>query len=153
MLLRARTQLQLTDDQVKRLEALAAAPASKSYAADIKRAQADLLDATQGGGNPAGARAAREKLGRLRNDQALARIKTQQEVGAVLTPTQRTKAASMRPPRDRVGAKRQGGMRQQRGPMGPGMMPGNPQGPQGPKPRMGRGGGTPGSVPPVPPAY
>lgn len=157
MLLRSRTQLSLTDDQVKRLEALAAAPAPKSNAADIRRAQADLIDATQGDGNLAGARAALDKLSRLRNDQVLARIKTQQEVRAVLTPMQRTKVDNMRRQRrNRVGAKgqggmRQGGMRQERGQMGPGMMPGNPQGPQGPKPRMRRGGGTPGSVPPVPP--
>ena len=153
ILLRSRTQLSLTDDQVKRLEALAAAPAPKSNAADIRRAQADLIDATQGDGNLAGARAALDKLSRLRNDQVLARIKTQQEVRAVLTPMQRTKVDNMRRQRrSRVGAKGQGGMRQERGQMGPGMMPGNPQGPPGPKPRMRRGGGTPGSVPPVPPA-
>ena len=172
MLLRARTQLELSDDQVKRLEALAAAPAPKSNASDMMRARADLLDATQGDGNLAGARAALDKLSRLRNDQLLARIKTQQEVRAVLTPTQRAKVDNMRRQlRNRVGANRQrgmrpggmrpggmrqggmrqGGMRQGRRQMGPGMMPGNPQGPQGPMPRMRRGGDLPDSAPPVPP--
>lgn len=175
MLLRARTQLELTDDQVKRLEALAAAPAPKSNATDMMRAQADLLDATQGDGNLGGARAALDKLSRLRNDQFLARIKTQQDVRAVLTTAQKAKVDNMRQQlRNRVGAKRQRGMRQGRGQMGPGMrqgggmrqgrgqmgpgmpgmgpgmMPGNPQGPQGPMPRMRRGGDVPDTAP-VPP--
>jgi Spy/CpxP family protein refolding chaperone len=172
MLLRARTQLELTDDQVKRLEALAAAPAPKSSASDMMRAKADLLDATQGDGNLAGARAALDKLSRLRNDQLLARIKSQQEVRAVLTPMQRTKVDNVRRQlRNRMGANRQrgmrqggmrqggmrqGGMRQERGQMGPGMMPGmmpgNPQAPQGRMPRMRRGGDMPNAAPPVPPA-
>ncbi len=167
MLLRARTQLELTDDQVKRLEALAAAPALKANASDIMRARADLLDATQGDGNLAGARAALDKLSRLRNDQILARIKSQQDVRAVLTPVQKTKVDNLRSQlRNRAGAKRQrdmrqsgmrqGGMRQGRGqqngrggqgfrggpPMGgqmrPGMMPGNPLSPLGPQGPMPR---------------
>ena len=168
MLLRARQQLELTEDQVKRLEALASAPAPKSNASDKMRAQADLLDATQGDGNMAGARAALDKLSRVRNDQLLARIKTQQDVRAVLTPVQRAKIDNRRQQlRNRAGANRQGGMRQggkrqggkrqgpgQMGPgMMPGMMPGNPQGPPGPMPRMRRGGGTPDVAPPVPPAH
>ncbi|MEN9592270.1 MAG: hypothetical protein RJA21_729 [Gemmatimonadota bacterium] len=173
MLLRARQQLALTEDQVKRLEALASAPAPKSNASDKMRAQADLLDATQGDGNMAGARAALDKLSRVRNDQLLARIKTQQDVRAVLTPVQRAKIdnrrqqlrnraganrqGGMRQGGKRQGGKRQGGKRQGPGPMGPGMMPGmmpgNPQGPLGPMPRMRRGGGTPDVAPPVPPAH
>ncbi len=153
MLLRARTSLELTDDQVKRLEAMAAAPAPKSNATDMMRAQADLLDATQGDANLAGARAALDKLSRLRNDQLLARIKTQQDVRAVLTPAQRTKVDNMRQQlRSRAGVKRQRGMRQgglrqggnppqgkrgmRQGQDGP--MPG-PRGPRGPMPRMRRG--------------
>ncbi|QJR37556.1 Spy/CpxP family protein refolding chaperone [Gemmatimonas groenlandica] len=154
MLLRARTQLELTDDQVKRLEALAAAPAPKSNATDMMRAQADLLDATQGDGNLGGARAALDKLSRLRNDQVLARIKSQQDVRAVLTSAQKTKVDNMRQQlRNRGGAKRQrgmrpggmrpGGMRQGRGQMAPGM-------PQGGGMRQGRGQmgpGMPGMMP------
>ena len=164
MLLRARQQLELTDEQVKRLDALASAPAPKSNASDRMRAQADLLDATHGDGNMAGARAALDKLSRMRNDQLLARIKTQQDVRAVLTPVQRAKIDNrrqqlrnraganrprgmrqdgMRQGGKRQGGKRQGGMRQGRGQMGPGMMPGNPQGQM---PRMRRGGGTAGSA-------
>ena len=167
-------QLALTEDQVKRLEALASAPAPKSNASDRMRAQADLLDATQGDGNMAGARAALDKLSRVRNDQLLARIKTQQDVRAVLTPVQRAKIDNRRQQlRNRAGANRprgmrqdgmrldgmrldgmrQGGKRQGPGQMGPGMMPGNPQGPLGPMPRMRRGGGTPDVAPPVPPAH
>ena len=113
MLLRARTPLELTDDQVTRLEAMQAAPAPKSNATDMMRAKADLLDATQGDGNLAGARAALDKLSRLRNDQLLARIKTQQDARAVLTPTQRTKVDNMRRQmRNRGGATRQGGISQ-----------------------------------------
>ena len=175
MLLRARTQLELTDDQVTRLEAMQAAPAPKSNATDMMRAQADLLDATHGDGNIAGARAALDKLSRLRNDQMLARIKTQQDVRAVLTSSQKTKVDNMRRQlRSRAGATRQRGMRQGRqgqagrggqgfrggppmgGQMGPGMMPRNPQrpqgGPAGPMPRPRRGGDTMDQAPPVPPA-
>ena len=113
MLLRARQQLALTEDQVKRLEALASAPAPKSNASDRMRAQADLLDATQGDGNMAGARAALDKLSRVRNDQLLARIKTRQDVRAVLTPVQRAKIDSRRQQlRNRAGANRPRGMRQ-----------------------------------------
>ena len=119
MLLRARTQLGLTAEQVTRLEVLAAAPAPKSNASDMMRARADLLDATQGDGNLAGARAALDKLSRLRNDQLLAWIKTQQEVRAVLTPTQRAKVDNMRRQlRNRLGASRQGGMRPSGMPLG-----------------------------------
>lgn len=149
MLLRARQQLGLTDDQVKRLEALASAPAPKSSASDRMRAQADLLDATQGDGNMAGARAALDKLSRVRNDQLLARIKTQQDVRAVLTPVQRTKVDNVRRQlRNRAGANRQrgirqGGMRQGRGQMAPG----RGRGQQG-----GRGGNMPDSAPLGPPA-
>ena len=150
MLLRARTQLELTDDQVKRLESLAAAPAPKSNASDMMRAQADLLDATQGDGNIAGARAALDKLSRLRNDQVLARIKTQQDVRAVLTPVQRTKVDNLRQQlRNRAGANRQRGMRQ--GGLGQGGMrqgrgqngPGRGRGQQGGRGGQGVRGGPP----------
>lgn len=171
LLLRARTQLGLTDDQITRLEALQSAPAPKSNATDMMRARADLLDATQGDGNLAGARAALDKLSRLRNDQMIARIKAQQDARAVLTPAQKTKMDKMRQQlRNRVGAARQRGMRKGgrggkgfRGgppmgaPMGPGMMPGNrsmgPQGGQGAMPRMRRGGGIPDMAPPAPPVF
>ncbi len=138
MLLRARTQLELTDDQVTRLEAMQAAPAPKSNATDMMRAQADLLDATHGDGNIAGARAALDKLSRLRNDQMLARIKTQQDVRAVLTSSQKTKVDNMRQQlRSRAGATRQRGLRQ-RGLRQGGMRQGGMR--QGRQGQAGRGG-------------
>lgn len=149
MLLRARTQLELTDDQVKRLEAMQAAPAPKSNRSDLMRAQADLLDATKGDGNLARARTALDRLSRLRNDQVLARLKAQQDVRAVLTSVQRTKVDNMRQRvRSRVGANRPRGMSQR------GIRQGRQgqEGPQGPMPRMRRGGESTDHVSPVPPA-
>lgn len=96
MLLRARTPLELTDNQIKCLEARQAAPALQSNASDMMRARADLLDATQGDGNLAGARVALDKLSRLHNDQMLPRIKTQQDVRAVLTPARQSKVDNVR---------------------------------------------------------
>jgi Spy/CpxP family protein refolding chaperone len=148
MMLRARQQLELTDDQVKRLEAMQLAPAPKSNASDMMRAQADLLDATQGDGNINGARSALDKLSRLRNDRMLTRIKTQQDVRAVLTPAQKTKIDNLRQQgRNRIGANRQGGKRQGRGQAGPafgrgqqGGQPRRPQNGQQGGPQGGRGG-------------
>lgn len=113
MLLRARQQLELTDDQVKRLEALQNAPLPKSSPADLMRAQADLLEATQGDGNLGNARAALDKLSRLRNEQMLSRIKLQQDARAVLTSSQKSKVDNLRQQmRGRMGANRARGMRQ-----------------------------------------
>jgi hypothetical protein len=96
MLLRARQQLALTDDQVQRLEAMQRAARPQTSASDVMRIRADLLDATQGDGNLAGARTALDKLSRLRNDQMIARIKLQQDARAVLTPTQKTMVDNLR---------------------------------------------------------
>lgn len=175
LLLRARQALELTDEQVTRLEALQAAPQPKSNAPDLMRARADLMEAMQGDGNLAGARAALDKMSRARNEALVARLKVRQDVRSVLTPAQKTKVDNMRRAlRGRMGAARagrmgKGGMRQgggrggmnrggdrarggRMGPgMMPGMMPGAPQGgPQGAMPRMRRGGDT-GPLP-VPPA-
>jgi len=57
MVLRLRSELQLTDEQVRKLEALQDAPATAANGADLLRARADLLEATQGDGNLAKARA------------------------------------------------------------------------------------------------
>jgi hypothetical protein len=144
------------------------------------RARADLMEAMQGDGNLAGARAALDKMSRARNEALVARLKVRQDVRSVLTPAQKTKVDNMRRAlRGRMGAARagrmgKGGMRQggarggmnrggmnrggdraRGGRMGPGMMPGMmpgvPQGgPQGAMPRM-RRGGEPGPLP-VPPA-
>lgn len=91
-----RQQLELTDDQVKKLEALQAAPRAKSSQADRLRAQADLMDAMQGDGNLSAARTALDKMNRIRSDEAIARLKTQQDARAVLTPAQKTKLDNFR---------------------------------------------------------
>ncbi len=88
-LLRARRQLDLTNEQVKALEALASAATPMNNRSDMMRAQADMMDATKGDGNIAAARSALEKMSRLRNDEAIARLKSRQDMRAVLTPTQK----------------------------------------------------------------
>jgi Spy/CpxP family protein refolding chaperone len=121
MLLGLRQQLELTDDQVKRLESLQGAARPKSTASDQMRARADLMDAMQGDGNLSAARTALDKMSRIRNDQTLAQLKLRQETRAILTPAQRTKLENLRPQGTRSRGFRQGG--QGRGPMGPGMAP------------------------------
>jgi len=105
-LLRARRQLDLTDEQVKKLEALAAAATPIDNRSDMLRAQADMMDATKGDGNLAAARAALDKMSRLRNDEAIARLKSRQDMRAMLTPTQKAKFDKMRGRmRERMGAR------------------------------------------------
>ena len=94
-LLRARRQLDLSDEQVKKLEALAFAAAPTDSRSDMMRAQADMMDATKGDGNLAAARAALDKMSRLRNDASIARLKSRQDMRAILTPTQKAKYDKM----------------------------------------------------------
>lgn len=118
--LRMRQQLDLSDDQVKRLEALQAAPAAQRNEADALRARADLMDATRGDGNMGAARAALERMSRIRNEQVLAGLKSRQDARNVLTAAQKARIDNLRgemrsemrgKARDRVrqGGKRQGG--------------------------------------------
>lgn len=95
-LLRLRQQLELTDDQVKRLEALRAAPRPERNEADMLRARADLMEATRGDVNLDKARAAFDRMARVRTDEQLAQLKARQELRNVLTPAQRTKLDGMR---------------------------------------------------------
>lgn len=90
-LLRMRTQLELTDEQVTKLEALRTAPRPTLNQADMLRAQADLMDATKGDVNTEKARAAFDKMARLRTDMQVAQLKSRQDVRNVLTPAQRSK--------------------------------------------------------------
>lgn len=163
-LLRMREQLQLTEDQVKRLEALQNAPAPTPNASAMLRAQADLMDAMRGDGNIEAARAALTKASQVRNDRVLAQLKQRQEARAVLTAQQKQMVDNAMARRGQ--GMRQQGMRQQgmrgmrggqpfggRGPQGvgpgrqlgpgfgPGMGPGQgrPPVPQGPLPRQRRG--------------
>lgn len=162
MLLRLRAELQLTDEQVKKLEALQDAPRPAANTADLLRAQADLLDATQGDGNLSKARAALDRMSALRNERVVAGLKQRQEARAVLTSAQKTRLDNRRSEwRDRGG--RRGGGRGARGPrmgrggvgaprgqgMPGGFGPGGAPGMRGGMRGM-RGGMGPGA--PVPPA-
>jgi Spy/CpxP family protein refolding chaperone len=117
-MLRMRQQLNLTDEQVRKLETLAKADAPRGNAADALRARADLMEATQGDGNLSAARAALDKMSRLRNEQVVAGLKQRQDARAVLTADQRRMVDNARQrasQRVRAVAKREGAMRQQRG--------------------------------------
>lgn len=112
--LRMRQQLELTDDQVKRLETLASAAPARISEADLMRARADLMDAQKGDGNLAGVRAALDKMSKLRNDEVIARMRAGQDARAVLTAAQKTKVDNFRGAlRDRAVAGR--GFRERRG--------------------------------------
>lgn len=136
-LLRLRGQLALTDDQVKRLEAMQGAALPAPNQAEALRARADLLDAMKGDGNLQAARTAMDRMNKQRTDRAIAQLKLRQDARAVLTAEQKTKLDNMRSAQ---------GMRQRFGPpmgpqggqMGPGM--GTRMGPPGGMmPRMRRG--------------
>jgi len=131
MLLRMRSQLNLTEDQVKKLEALQNSASPKPNASDRLRAQADLMDAMQGDGNLAKARTALDRLSALRNEQMMVALRQRQEARAVLTTTQKTTLDNLR--QQRGGKARRG-----RGPYGRG------QGGRG----MGRGLGPRGQLGP-----
>lgn len=96
MLLGLRGPLALTDEQVTRLEALAAVGAPQRSASDMLRVRADLMDAMQGDGNLNSARAALDKMSRLRNDAMIAGLKQRQESRAILTSDQRKALDNMR---------------------------------------------------------
>lgn len=98
-ILRARERLSLTDEQVTRLQALTASQreALQPPTADLMRARADLLEATQGNIDLNAARAALDRLSRLRNDGTLARLRARQEALNVLTPEQRSQLETARP--------------------------------------------------------
>ncbi|MCA0374149.1 MAG: Spy/CpxP family protein refolding chaperone [Gemmatimonadetes bacterium] len=141
MILRMRQQLDLTDEQVKRLEALASVTPQRPNPADALRARADLMDATRGDGNLANARAVLDRMAKQRNDVVIARMKAQQDARAVLTAAQKTKLDNVRGMlRARVGARRGGAGVNGRGQMRPGGM-GRGQGFRGG--RMDRGFGPP----------
>lgn len=171
-MLRLRQQLNLTDEQVQKLETLAKVDAPRRNEADALRARADLMDAMQGDGNLSAARAALDKMSRLRNEQVVAGLKQRQDARAVLTADQRRIVDNARQ-RLRGVAMREGGMRQravrQRAVRGqqfrgqqfrgqPGWAPRGPQvrgpqfrGPQGPQLGGPQFRGRMQAVPPVPP--
>ena len=144
-----KTQLELTDDQVNKLQALHNAPHPKRNEAELMRARADMLDATQGDGDLTKARAALDKMSRLRNDEQLAHLKERQDVRNVLTAAQKTTLDNMRGMmRDRVRDRMRGGMKagmqqrtQQRMRQHPGMGAGQGFAPGGRRRGMGAPGG------------
>jgi hypothetical protein len=94
-LLRARASLDLTDDQVRRLQAIESSAAGAPNSAEMLRARADLMEAMRGDGNLDAARAAMDRMNRLRTEQALSGLKARQEARNVLTPEQRTRAENL----------------------------------------------------------
>lgn len=112
VLLTARGPLGLTDEQVARLERLAAAQSATLTGSpgDPLRARADLVDAMRGEGDAAALKRAMDRLHQLRTERALARLKARQEARAILTADQRAKADAMRGAmRANRGAMRRGG--------------------------------------------
>jgi Spy/CpxP family protein refolding chaperone len=90
MLLRQRERLQLTDDQAKRLDALAKTQrdALKPQRSNMLRAQADLADA-EDKENFDAQRSALEKMAKIRIDQDIAQRRAQKDARDVLTSEQR----------------------------------------------------------------
>ncbi len=177
-LVRMRAQLELTDDQVKKLEALQSTPQPTLNEADMLRARADLMDATKGDVSLEKARAALDRMARVQTDVQIAQLKSRQDLRNVLTVPQRAQFDAMsRNMRDRRGDAMRGQVNQRigqmrglqfrrqglgrgRGPfepgMGQGMGPGMRQGMapgmgQGPGPRIRRPMNVPAN-PPRPPA-
>ncbi|WP_396203377.1 Spy/CpxP family protein refolding chaperone [Gemmatimonas sp.] len=133
MLLRLRTALSLTDDQVKKLEALQSVAAPKSNASDLLRARADLMDAMQGDGNLTKARAALDRMSALRNERVIGGLKLRQDARAVLNAEQRTTLDNMRKAmRGEARDKMRGTMRNNGRAGGRGVRRGGPQRPLGP---------------------
>ncbi|HYD54619.1 MAG TPA: Spy/CpxP family protein refolding chaperone [Gemmatimonadaceae bacterium] len=91
-ILAMRDRLALTDDQVRRLEALAATQreALRPNEPAMLRARADLMEATRRDDIPA-ARAAMERMARARTDLAVAHLQARKSARDVLTAEQRTK--------------------------------------------------------------
>ena len=96
MLISMKGQLELTDDQIKKLEALRNAPRPKRNEAELLRARADMVEAMEGDGDLVKARAAMDKMSGLRNNEQIARIKERQDVRNVLTAVQKTRLDNMR---------------------------------------------------------
>lgn len=96
MLLRQREQLELTDDQAKRLETLAKTQKDvlKPNRATMLRAQADLADA-EDKANFDAQRSALEKLAKIRIDEDIAHRKAMKDARDVLTQEQRDRMPGM----------------------------------------------------------
>ena len=95
--LQMKEMLGLSDDQVKRLETLAASQRTtlEPNRGAMLRAEADMADAMKGEGNLDAVRAAMDKMSRLHNDEAIAHMKAMQDARSVLTAEQRDKLRGM----------------------------------------------------------
>lgn len=91
-------ELKLTDTQRTKIEALRDTERRRTIPleADARLAEMDLEDAIEKGGDTSGAIA---RIADLRGQILAARVATRVAVRAVLTPEQRTKLKSLRPPR------------------------------------------------------
>jgi Spy/CpxP family protein refolding chaperone len=96
-LLGQRERLQLTEEQMRRLEALAREQRESVRPNEpaLLRARADLMDAVQRD-NIAGARAAMERMSRLRTDATVARLEARKQARDILTAEQRTRVDEAR---------------------------------------------------------
>lgn len=100
VLLHHSEMLDLSDSQIRRLEALAASEyeAHRMYRPEMLRAHADLLEAMGGGGRPldeARARAALGRQGQLTTELALFHLRMREEAWQVLTRDQQTYLEAM----------------------------------------------------------
>jgi Spy/CpxP family protein refolding chaperone len=95
-MLRMREGLHLTDEQVRRLQAIESSASPPSTSAELLRARADLMEARRGDGNIDAARSAMDRMHRLRTEQSLAMLKARQDAHRVLTPDQRARVESLR---------------------------------------------------------
>ncbi len=148
-LLAFREQLALTDDQVKRLQALGTSQteALRPNRPAMLRAQADLAEAMQKE-NLDAAHTAMTRLATLRTDAAFARLKADKDARDVLTTEQKSKLqqfGAMR--RMQMRNRMRGGMGGQGGMMGPRMRMRPGMGPMGAMgPGMGPMGGPMGPM-------
>ncbi len=96
-LLRMAPMLNLSDDQVSRLQSLASkqTAARRNDGPDLLRARADLMEATNGDIDVSAARAALERMSKLRIDAAVARLQEQKDARAVLTADQKARLDAM----------------------------------------------------------
>lgn len=129
--LQMRGALALSDDQIKRLETLAASQRTtlEPNRGAMLRARADMADAMKGEGNLEAARAALDKMSRLHNDEVIAHLKAMQDTRAVLTAEQRDTMRAMMPMGMRMGMHHPGagGPNGMGGPGSPGVRrPGGP---------------------------
>jgi Spy/CpxP family protein refolding chaperone len=142
VLLRMRQQLNLTEAQVARLETLRKSPLTQVSESARLRAQADLVDAMRGDGNPEAARAALERMHKLQIDRQVAQIRARKEAREILTAEQKSQVDQLQRRlvdnrRDRVGPNGRGQVRGAR-PGAQGFGPGaGVRRPNGPKVRRG----------------